>query len=180
MIVAGLIITGYFLFSLINYLYSKNGKGIMHGSEVKVIAILSGDFIWDTVARLNRGLELRKKFPEAIIVICGRKRAIFMRSYLARHGLRKVVVQDQSTNTYEDAKFLFDLLSPDLRTNLALVTSSPHQRRANHTFKKVFTGNIYNFPTDDFFNWYSPVFLGGWLANLINIYRDWKYNGKIW
>lgn len=177
MITVGIIvITGYILLSLSCYLYTQSCQALVQKAKVKVIVVLSGDFMWDTVVRLKKGAKLSKIFPKTRIVVCGKYRGLFMKNYLQQQIQKKILLQNKSTTTFEDAKFLREILPQN--SNLILVTSSPHQRRAYHTFQKIFNGNIYNAPTNDLFNYYSPLYFGGWIAVLINLFKDLKYNGK--
>lgn len=169
----------YLLLILTNVFYIKKTRSRVN--KLDLIVVLSGDFNWDTVRRLEKALALLKVFPSATPVVCGGERSALMQKILRRKGVTKFIVQDRSTNTREDAEYLLPLLSQTYNSALGLVTSSPHQRRAHHTFRRIFPDAvIYNFPTEDFLTLYSPLLPTGWLANLLNIYKDWRYNGKIW
>jgi uncharacterized SAM-binding protein YcdF (DUF218 family) len=169
----------YLLLILANIFYIKKTRSQV--SKLDIIVVLSGDFNWDTVKRLERVVVLLNKFPTAMVAICGKGRSALMQEHLRRNGVAKFITQDRSTNTCEDAVYLLPLLPPAEKITLGLVTSSPHQRRAYHTFKRIFPKTtIYNFPTSDFINLYSPLFPLGWVANLLNIFKDWRYNGQIW
>lgn len=169
----------YILLILTNIFYIKKTRRRVN--KLDIIVVLSGDFTWDTTKRLGGAVALLKKFPTATVAVCGKGRSAMMQEILRGKGVTKFIVQDHSTNTCEDAVYLLPLLPQAEKLTLGLVTSSPHQRRAYHTFKKTFPKTtIYNFPTNDFINLYSPLLPTGWIANLLNIFKDWKYNGKIW
>jgi len=141
--------------------------------------ILSGDFDWETVLRVRQGIELKRVFKRAKIVVCGKYKRLLMLKILQNFGYRDVVVQDKSTNSYEDAFFLRGIKSKQLFP-MVIVTSQPHMRRALHSFIKVFPEDkIYGFTTRDNLNLYSSFLPSGWMAVTINIFKDWKYNGKI-
>jgi uncharacterized SAM-binding protein YcdF (DUF218 family) len=140
---------------------------------------LSDNFKWSTIHRLETAIRISQKYPFAKIIICGREHSNFINSYLKKEDKYRFLSQNMSTNTYEDAFYLSKKIKGIFKQNIILVTSSPHQRRAFHTFIRFFSGEIYNFPSNDYANLYSPILPSGWLAQIINIYKDYKYNGKI-
>ena len=85
-----------------------------------------------------------------------------------------------STNTHEDALFLKKMAKEMRLFPMVIVTSQPHLRRALHTFGRVFPNHrVSGFATNDLSNIYSAFLPSGWLAIIINVVKDWKYNGKI-
>ena len=161
---------------LLNIFYVKRDKKLP--KFTKFIVILSAAYDLITIKRLKVALSLLKKYPKAKLVVCGKEKANLMRSFLKTRGVSGFIVQDKSSNTFEDAKYLKDLLPEREKTNFILVTSASHQRRAYNTFKRVFLGKVWNYPTNDIFSFYSPLFPIGWLANLINLLKDLRYNKK--
>lgn len=147
--------------------------------KIKWIIVLSDDFNWSTIHRLDTGIKLFKKFPKAKIVVCGKDKSALMKSYLLKNNIRRYIVEDKSTNTYEDVFFLKKMIRGIENEDILLVTSAYHQRRALHTFRKIMKAEIYNYPTNDFLNPFSPMIPTGWVAYIINIIKDFKYNKRI-
>lgn len=168
----------YLLISFIFLLYSQSLVFNQY-SQTRSLVVLSGDFDWDTTKRIEKGLKLKMKHKNAKFIVCGKlKRDLMLK--VAKNRCRKIIIQDKSTNTHEDAFFLKKLAGQKDIFPMMIVTSQPHLRRSLHTFIKVFpTKTIYGSSTNDFLNIYSPFLPSGWLAAIINILKDLKYNGKI-
>lgn len=157
------------------------GRGNLNKSaKIHFVVILSGDFDWDTLKRVERGIELNRLYKDSKIVICGKHKRSLMQNTLRRFKVKNIIVQDKSTNTFQDALFLKKILKKKMKFPIVLITSSPHLKRSIHTFQRVFRDKrIFTFSTNDFLNLYSPLLPTGWLAVLINMFKDFKYNGKI-
>jgi uncharacterized SAM-binding protein YcdF (DUF218 family) len=167
------------LISVLFVLYSQSLLFDEH-SKIRSIVVLSGDFDWDTITRVRKGVELRKKHRSAKFILCGKFKRDLMLEIAKKEGVEKIIIQDRSTNTYEDAYFLKELVGQKNTFPMLIVTNQPHLRRSLHTFANIFPDKaIYGLPTNDFFNIYSPFLPSGWLAVAINIFKDIKYNGKI-
>ena len=168
----------YLTISLLCYLY--NSIFFKRSRDYKSIVVLSGDYNWDTLKRLQKGIKLKKDNKKASIIICGKEKSGLIKDELKINGHKDYIVQDKSTNTYEDATYLKVFVSEHNIFPIALVTSQPHMRRSLHTFQRVFPNKkIYPFSTNDLFNLYSPFLPTGWLGAFVNIYKDFKYNGRI-
>jgi len=169
----------YLLISVLFLLYSQSLLFDEH-PKIRSIVVLSGDFDWDTAVRVRKGLKLRKKHRGAKFIICGKFKRNLMLEIAKKQRVGEIIIQDKSTNTYEDALFLKELVKQKNTFPMLIVTSQPHLRRSLHTFVKVFPNKIiYGFSTNDFLNIYSPFIPSGWLAVILNIFKDIKYNGKI-
>lgn len=143
------------------------------------IVILSGDYDWDTTLRTLKGVEMKKKYKKLNLIICGKYKSSLMLNTIRKAGVDKIIIQNKSTNTFEDALFIKEMSEGKNIFPLILVTSSPHMMRSYHTFQRVFPNKvIYKSPTNDLLNLYSPFLPTGILAVIVNIIKDWKYNGK--
>lgn len=171
------IIVLYLLFVIINLQYIKRDKDLP--KAVGFIVILSASYNSVTLKRLKTGLNLLKRYPKAIAVACGRTKSGIIKDFFRDRGISKAIVQDKSLNTYEDAVYLRARLPDGKNTEFILISSSGHQRRAYNTFKRVFEGEIWNHPSNDLFSFYSPLLPTGWFVNLVNVYKDIKYNRKV-
>ena len=145
------------------------------------IVVLSADYDWDTRYRVHAALTVAAAHPEIEIILCGRDKAALMRRTIEASGYAgSWRSQDKSTNTEEDATFTKEILGGDAK-RLILTTSAPHQRRSYHTFQRAYPeAVIYNAPTNDWLNRYSPLLPLALVGMLMNIYKDWIYNRRIW
>ncbi|RIP37385.1 YdcF family protein [Staphylococcus gallinarum] len=91
--------------------------------------------------RLNKALEILKHQPNALIIVSGGQgvdepisEALAMTRYLVHHGVPKnqIIMEDQSTSTFENIKFTTALLQFQQQTALSIVciTSQFHILRA--------------------------------------------------
>jgi len=176
-----IIIFVYLSVSIVVLLYYSRYLNKKKCTYPKSIVILSGDYDWDTLMRVEKGIELKKNlFRRSKLIICGRNKSVLMSKLMRQYKCRNFVTQNKSTNTLEDAIYLKGIIKTKDIFPLMVVTSQPHLRRALHTFRAVFPNReIVGFPTDDLLNLYSPFLPTGWIAVLMNVMKDWKYNGKI-
>lgn len=165
----------YFLIVVLNYLYIKKDH---LPDTLQYIVVLSASLDRVTLDRLKKALILHKKYPSAEIICCGKYQSGLMEKYLKSNNITNFTLVP-STNTYEDARLFNEKINLKKSGEFAIITSSAHQRRSFHTFQKVFKGNCYNVPTDDLFKLYTPLLPLGWIANLNNILKDYKYNKRI-
>jgi len=144
--------------------------------NINLIVVLSGKNKYITNFRLKQALKLYK--PPSSVAICGKDMSAYMKSKLQSNGVKNVLVQDKSTNTLEDAKYLSEMFPETNKKNFVLISSLSHQRRAYNTFRKVFNKDrISNSPAwQEFFSWYSPLIVTGWIATGLNMYKDYKHN----
>ncbi len=111
-----------------------------------------------TFKRLYEGFIIAKKTKGKILVSGGKifnnesvASSHIMKKVLIQFGFpkSKIMVQDQSRNTYEDAIYSKKLLSKTRINKIYLVTSAMHMRRSLDIFSKVFeTTKIIPVPTD--------------------------------
>ncbi len=168
-----LILIFYFSFSLLSWLYILRDK---FPKQVDYIIILSASSNRMTKRRIAKGIEVASRYPSAKILFCGKKMSsLFQEEVKSIHNT--CFMNNESINTYEDALYAKRYLE-NVR-NVILITSSSHQRRARNTFRRVYRDmKIYNVPTNDIFTQYSPFLPTGWIATLINLLKDWKYNSR--
>jgi uncharacterized SAM-binding protein YcdF (DUF218 family) len=109
--------------------------------------------------RLDAFIELARRYPMArhvfsggsIDLIDGRDtEADVVRRIFARIGLdtTRIIFEDRSRNTFENAVLSFDLLRPEPEESWILVTSARHMPRALGTFRQAGWRRIVPFPVD--------------------------------
>ncbi len=109
--------------------------------------------------RLDAFLELSRRYPMArhvftggsIELINGRDtEADVVRRIFARIGVdtTRILFEDRSRNTYENAVFSYELIKPEPGQQWILVTSARHMPRAIGTFRKAGWTNLVAFPVD--------------------------------
>lgn len=109
--------------------------------------------------RLDAFLMLSKRYPHArhvftggsITLIQGRDtEADVVRRIFARLGVdtTRIIWEDRSRNTWENARFSYDLLKPERGQTWLLITSGRHMPRAVGTFRKAGWTGIVPFPVD--------------------------------
>ena len=93
------------------------------------------------LARLVEGVRLYKNFPEKKLIFSGKGRyemneAEMMSKMAVELGVEKkdIIIESESSNTYEEAVFLKEILGKD---KFFLVTSARHMPRAMAIFKKM-------------------------------------------
>ncbi len=169
----------YLFLSALTFFYYY-GNFLKRPKKVRSIVVLSGDFDWDTKMRVKEAIVLKKEFKNSRLILCGKVKYPLMLNLMKAKGYRDFITQNKSTNTIQDALFLKKKIRHLNLFPLAIVTSGPHLRRALHTFSKIFPKEeVYGFSTSDLLDLYSPFLPTGWIAALINVFKDWKYNGKI-
>lgn len=98
--------------------------------------------------RLFSFIDLAKKYPEAKLVFTGGSgdpfnpdlsEAHIIRPLLAKMGvnIERIIFEDKSRNTVENATFTFDMLKPKENERWLLVTSAFHMPRAIGCFRKA-------------------------------------------
>lgn len=109
--------------------------------------------------RLDAFLELARRYPMAkhvftggsIELIDGRDtEADVVRRIFARIGLdtTQMIFEDKSRNTWENAKFSYDLLKPEPDEVWILITSARHMPRAIGCFRQAGWKDLLPFPVD--------------------------------
>lgn len=161
----------YICLSYISFKYTKRDQLPKH---VDYIVILSASTDLITSDRIEHARRLAKEFYDVKLIACGKYKSKFFEAKLSDLK-NKLILQNYSTNTYEDALEVKKLVKEE--ETIILVTSHSHQIRALNTFLKFFKRDkIYCSPTNDLMRWYSPLFPTGWVASLLNYIKDRKYN----
>lgn len=174
----GVLLAIYVLFTFFTIIYYSlhiNNNNF----KIRSITILSGDFDWDTLNRIRKGVYSKEIHSAAKLIFCGKYKAGLMSYFIKEIDLKEVIIQNKSTNTYEDAVFLKEFIDTEKIFPMLLVSSQPHGRRALHTFERVFPNKkIYLSTPNEIFTIYSAFLPTGWIASAINIAKDWKYNKR--
>lgn len=114
--------------------------------------------------RLTEFVALAKRYPDAKLVFTGGSGLVFhqdvkeaetARLFFAQMGLdtRRIIFEDQSRNTYENALYTYRLVSPKPAERWVLITSASHMPRSVGCFRKA-GWNPIPFPVD--FSTYGP------------------------
>jgi uncharacterized SAM-binding protein YcdF (DUF218 family) len=109
--------------------------------------------------RLDAFLELARRYPMARHVFTGGSielinerdtEADVVRRIFARLGLdtTRIIFEDRSRNTWENARFSFELIKPQPEELWILITSARHMPRAIGTFRQAGWMNVLAFPID--------------------------------
>lgn len=102
---------------------------------------------------------LAEKFPSAKLIFTGGsgslldqefKEADYATPFLRRLGVapERVIFENQSRNTYENATFSFDLAAPKDGETWVLITSAAHMPRAVGCFRKAGWSGLIPYPVD--------------------------------
>ena len=102
----------------------------------------------DAAERLSETVRLARKLPNTKVIFTGGAGSIFLEAidaggavgqYLRDVGIQadRIVVENQSRNTWENAIFTRDLIKPAAGARFLLVTSAWHMPRAMGIFRKV-------------------------------------------
>ena len=88
--------------------------------------------------RITGAAALANRFPKARVIHTGREQASASDAFATLGVAReRIVVEDRSTTTYENARFSADLLRPQPGQRWILVTSASHMPRAMATFRSA-------------------------------------------
>lgn len=148
------------LFIVLEGLIITQGEQNYHGKSDYIIILgaqINGNKISLSLKyRLDAGLELYKKNPDAIFVVSGGKgakeqksEAQFMYDYLSEHGVseQQIIMEDRSTNTYENLLFSKQLLDQYTTSDdyeVTIVTNAFHTYRSKYLAEKIgFNANTY-------------------------------------
>lgn len=124
-----------------DYIVVLGGMMSYYDTQTKQIGVNT------SIDRLLQGLKLYKKGYARKMLISGGdgsllksigKEADYIKEYLNDIGLDSdsIIVESQSQNTYENAKYSVQILRNDSAKKILLVTSAFHMRRALACFKK--------------------------------------------
>ncbi|QFG01060.1 YdcF family protein [Psychrobacillus glaciei] len=95
--------------------------------------------------RLDSALAYAREYPHVKLVVSGGQgqdediaEAVYMKEFLLENGIveDRLIVEDQSTSTYENLLFSQELL-PDNVTSVTIITSDYHLHRAKILAKKL-------------------------------------------
>lgn len=143
-------------------------------SRADAIVVVSGG---DTEARTNAGIDLYKNGWASTLVLSGAAQdksgpsnAETMKVQAINAGVPEsaIITDEQAANTQQNAQNTHEIFKQNNLSNIILVTSGYHQRRASLEFNKNADGiTIRNYPVvnDKDWNWFwwlSPR--GWWLA----------------
>ena len=143
---------------------------------VDYIIVLSASRKYVTIQRLKAGIKLmRKKYPQSTIVVSGKFHAKLMKKHLEKEKVKNYIIQNKSTNTFEDARYTKKLVSKNNR-GMVIVTSPTHLRRSYHTFRKLFDTPLYSYSSNVFLSYDSILLPTGLIGALVGMYKDRKYN----
>ena len=136
--------------------------------------------------RTLKAAQLLGKYPNAKIVATGGRGKTFNRSstslayhtklYLQQLGVssEKILLEDESTNTAQQAVRVKKLVDNHRYTSLAIVTSFPHVFRTKYIFDKAFNGDhSLRYITSDYWSgifntpWDYLWELAGWVKILV-------------
>lgn len=104
-----------------------------------------------TYARVMGGVKTFKDSGTGVLVLCeGRQKnaresgAEVMKALAVQLGVDedKIITEDKSQNTMENAKELKKLLAPEKQRKIGLVTSALHTPRSERVFKKIFPEDV--------------------------------------
>ena len=112
-----------------------------------------------SVERIVEFATLAERFPDAKLVFTGGsgslldqeyKEADYATPFLQRLGVdpQRIVFENQSQNTYENATLSYDLVAPEGGETWILVTSASHMPRAMGCFRKVGWPGLIPYPVD--------------------------------
>ena len=125
------------------------GLIVLGGAIDPVVGASRGQVTTDDAAeRLTEGAALAIRYPEAKLVFTGGTNALFIKTGTeAADAARlwrslgispeRIVVEDQSRNSYENAVFTRDLVKPKPGDRWLLVTSAYHMPRSIGLFRKA-------------------------------------------
>jgi uncharacterized SAM-binding protein YcdF (DUF218 family) len=129
----------------------------------------------DGAARLTEAVALSRRFPQARIVYTGGSNSLANSQTTEAHDAgellialgvdpKRIVLEDRSRNTDENARFTRDLVHPDPAQVWLLVTSAYHMPRSMGLFRKA-GFNVVAYPVD-----YRSE----------GTMRDWRLNAELW
>lgn len=115
--------------------------------KVDAIVAISGG---ETVERVNEAVKLYQQDYAPVIIFSGAARdrgvsnAESMQQLAIKAGIPedKILTEKQAKNTFDNAKFVKDLIQSRGMDSIVLVTSPYHQRRAYLTFRQILGPDI--------------------------------------
>ncbi len=126
-----------------------DGIIVLSGSEDSFRSAMWGQVELNDAAERNFAfIKMIKRYPDAKHVFTGGtgrltkkeyKAADVARKLFAEQGLdiSKIIFEDQSRNTYENAKFTYEKIKPGPGENWVLITTSRHMPRSVGVFNKL-------------------------------------------
>ncbi len=132
---------------------------VLGGAEdARVGAARKTQSVNEGAERLSETVALARRFPQARIVFTGGSGTLITakapeadaaRQFFEDLGVEpgRIMLESQSRNTHENARFIFDMLQPKVSETWLLVTSAFHMPRAVGTFRKA-GFSVRAFPVD--------------------------------
>ena len=124
--------------------------------------------------RLDAAYELLVRYPDVPVVVTGGQgdnEAISegegMKKYLLKRGISgdRIIVEDQSTSTYENIKNAFEITDAmGLSRDITVVTSEYHLYRASLMAKKLGAGEVTSIPSFTDINLLPVYWVREWLG----------------
>ncbi len=159
-----------------------NGIIVLGGAVDQYVTKARGEIsLGGSVERILRFSTLAQEFPDAKLVYTGGsgmvtrqeiKEADVVTPILQQLGIdtTRVIFENQSRNTYENALYSLELLQPEPDEKWILVTSATHMPRAVGSFRKVGWPGLIPYPTDFGFqgneSFGPPLYLTNGLGSL--------------
>lgn len=132
---------------------------VLGGAEdSRVGARRSAHAVNESAERLSEAVTLARRFPQARLVFTGGSGALITSGPPEADAAKRIfedlgvepqriVLEDRSRNTHENARYTFDLLQPKAGETWLLVTSAFHMPRAIGVFRKA-GFDVLAFPVD--------------------------------
>ena len=124
--------------------------------------------------RLDTAYEAMQKHPDALCVVSGGKgsdelisEAEAMRRYLVEKGAdeSRIVMEDKSTNTFENIKFSFEITDKlGYDRDITIVTDGYHQYRAGLIARKQGAENVTSYSAPTEFKFQATYWVREWMG----------------
>ena len=160
--IAALILAGVLTFASCLWVVLAEGHSDMRSEPDTMIVLGCMVYEWGPSIllqdRLNTALDYLEDHPDTTVVVSGGQgadehisEAQAMHDYLVEHGFpsEQILLEDQSTNTYENLSFSNHLIAEhgiDVTDDIVVVSNDFHLARVRMLFKRV-TGGDYHLST---------------------------------
>ena len=160
--IAALILAGVLTFASCLWVVLAEGHSDMRSEPDTMIVLGCMVYEWGPSIllqdRLNTALDYLEDHPDTTVVVSGGQgadehisEAQAMHDYLVEHGFpsEQILLEDQSTNTYENLSFSNHLIAEhgiDVTDDIVVVSNDFHLARVRMLFKRV-TGGDYHLYT---------------------------------
>lgn len=170
-----LILIGYLFFLFVNDMPNYRDEGL----ESDAIVVLTGG-----MGRIEEGVFLLLNGRAKYLILSGVNKGSDLKSILFRTkqdvDASKVIIDNDSTNTYENAIIASRIIKDRDFRDITLVTSQYHMKRAFYTFRKIIPSDVEIYvhpvasPNFNKNNWYNdPNSIGIIVFEFIKFY--WYY-----